>query len=249
MKVSVITTCYNSESTILDAIKSVQNQTYQNIEHVIIDGGSTDNSIEIIKENINENTVFISEKDDGCYDAFNKGIKNASGDLIGFLHSDDIFYSDDIIQKYSEKIKDAPGIYGDLIYVDEKNIEKQIRLWKSRNFEKRNFYLGWMIAHPTLYLRKEIYDKFGGYDLDFPIAADYEFMVRVLFKNDIQCLYLPEIVTKMREGGQSSASIKNRLYSQAECWNAWVKNDISYFPVWTILKPFSKINQWFLKTA
>ena len=247
MKVSIITTCFNSEATILDTLNSVKSQTYSNIEHVIIDGGSTDKTLDIINNNCTDNSIIISENDKGCYDAFNKGLENSSGDIVGFLHSDDIFYGIDTIEKLCDGIGDAPGIYGALIYVDENNIDKQIRLWKSRKFEKRNFYLGWMIAHPTLYLKKEIYDKFGGYDLDFPIAADYEFMLRVLFKNDIRCLYLPGIVTKMREGGQSGASIKNRLSSQVECWNAWIKNDISYFPIWMILKPLSKINQWFLK--
>lgn len=245
MKVSVITTCYNSESTILGTLESVQNQTYQNIEHVIIDGGSTDNSIDIIKENMNENTLLISEKDGGCYDAFNKGIKISSGDLVGFLHSDDIFYSDNVIEKYCEKINDAPGIYGDLIYVDSENINKKIRYWKSKRFNKNNFYLGWMPAHPTLYLRKEIYEKYGNYRLDYGTGADCEFMLRVLFKNNIRCEYYPKIITRMRVGGLSSNNLKDRLVTHYYDWKAWIDNDISIFPFWVVLKPLSKIKQYF----
>ena len=246
MKVSIITTSFNSESTILDTILSVNNQTYKNIEHVIIDGGSTDNTLNIINANKSKSAILISERDNGCYDAFNKGIKNSNGDIIGFLHSDDIFYSDDIIEKLCQSIGKAPGIYGDLIYTNQNNINDKIRLWKSRKFNKKNFYLGWMIAHPTMYLRKEIYEIYGGYSLEFPIAADYEFMVRVLFKHNIQCKYLPEIVTRMREGGQSSNNFKDRLKAQVECWYAWKNNDLGFFPIWTLLKPISKINQWFL---
>lgn len=245
LKVSIVTTCFNSESTILDTINSVNSQTYDNIEHVIIDGGSKDNTLDIINKNKSDETIIISENDKGCYDAFNKGIKNSTGDIIGFLHSDDIFYSDSIIEKMCKNIGSSPGIYGDLIYTDQNDISKKTRLWKSRKFNKRNFYFGWMIAHPTMYLRKDIYKKFGGYSLDFPIAADYEFMIRVLFKNNIECKYLPEIVTRMREGGQSSNNLRDRLRAQAECWNIWTENNISYFPIWTLLKPLSKINQWF----
>jgi len=245
MKVSIVTTCYNSASTILGTIESVKNQTYNNIEHVIIDGGSSDNTLDIIKSNMNNNTILISEKDDGCYDAFNKGIKKSSGDLIGFLHSDDIFYSDNVIEDYCKNIGDAPGIYGDLIYVDSENINKKIRYWKSKKFNKSNFYFGWMPAHPTLYLRKKIYEKYGNYRLDYGTGADCEFMLRVLFKNDIKCEYYPKIVTRMRVGGLSSNNLKDRLVAHYYDWKAWIDNDISIFPFWVVLKPLSKIKQYF----
>ncbi len=153
MKVSIITTCFNSEKTILDTINSVKNQSYENIEHVIIDGGSTDKTLDIISNNLNARISLISEPDKGCYDAFNKGINRSNGDIIGFLHSDDVFFSDNIIEELCKKIGDAPGIYGDLIYVSETDINKKIRYWKSKKFNKNNFYWGWMPAHPTLYLR------------------------------------------------------------------------------------------------
>ena len=156
MKVTIVTTCFNSASTILDTMKSVKNQSYSNIEHVIIDGGSSDDTVKIIKENMNDNTILISEKDDGCYDAFNKGIRKSSGDIIGFLHSDDLFYSDKIIEEYCKNIGEAPGIYGDLIYVDSNNTNKKIRYWKSRKFDKRIFIMVGCLSS-DLYLRKEIY--------------------------------------------------------------------------------------------
>ena len=245
MKVTIVTTCFNSASTILDTMKSVKNQSYSNIEHVIIDGGSSDDTVKIIKENMNDNTILISEKDDGCYDAFNKGIRKSSGDLIGFLHSDDLFYSDKIIEEYCKNIGKAPGIYGDLIYVDSNNTNKKIRYWKSRKFDKKNFYYGWMPAHPTLYLRKEIYEKYGFYRLDCGTGADYEFIIRVLFKNNIKCNYLPKIVTRMRVGGLSSNNFKDRLIAHYYDWKAWIDNDISIFPFWVLLKPLSKIKQYF----
>ncbi len=244
MKVSIITTCYNSESTILGTIKSVENQTYKNIEHIIIDGNSSDKTIDIINNNLNSKMKVISEPDDGCYDAFNKGINKSTGEIIGFLHSDDVFYSDTVIEEMCKKIGDAPGIYGDLIYVAEKDINKKIRYWKSKKFNKSNFYFGWMPAHPTLYLRKEIYDKYGDYKTNIGTGADYEFTVRVLFKNNIKCEYLPKIITKMRVGGLSSNNFKDRLIAHFYDWRAWTDNKISVFPFWVILKPLSKIKQY-----
>tara|TARA_B100000963_G_scaffold251115_1_gene220011 strand:- start:13137 stop:13874 length:738 start_codon:yes stop_codon:yes gene_type:complete len=244
LKVSIITTCYNSESTILGTIKSVENQTYKNIEHIIIDGNSSDKTIDIINNNLNSKMKVISEPDDGCYDAFNKGINKSTGEIIGFLHSDDVFYSDTVIEEMCKKIGDAPGIYGDLIYVAEKDINKKIRYWKSKKFNKSNFYFGWMPAHPTLYLRKEIYDKYGDYKTNIGTGADYEFTVRVLFKNNIKCEYLPKIITKMRVGGLSSNNFKDRLIAHFYDWRAWTDNKISVFPFWVILKPLSKIKQY-----
>lgn len=244
MKVSIITTCYNSESTILGTIKSVKNQTYKNIEHIIIDGNSSDKTIDIINNNLSSKMKVISEPDDGCYDAFNKGINESTGDIIGFLHSDDVFYADTIIEEMCKKIGDAPGIYGDLIYVAEKDINKKIRYWKSKKFNKNNFYFGWMPAHPTLYLRKEIYNKYGNYKTNIGTGADYEFTVRVLFKNNIKCEYLPKIITKMRVGGLSSNNFKDRLIAHFYDWRAWTDNKISVFPFWVILKPLSKIKQY-----
>lgn len=230
MKISVITATYNSEKNITECLHSVAIQTYKNIEHIIIDGGSTDRTLEIIKS-AHSVAKYISEPDNGIYDALNKGISLTTGDVIGFLHSDDSIGSPGIIQKIAELFsqKNIQGVYGDLVFVHSENPDKIVRTWESKRFDRKNIKYGWMPPHPTLYLRKEIYQKHGPFDTSFKIAGDYNFMVSVMKDKEINLAYLPEIITKMRMGGASTGSVKGILTKSKEDIRA-LKNNGFKFP-------------------
>lgn len=250
LKISIISVCYNSSKTILDTIRSVNSQSYPNIEHVFIDGLSSDNTLEIIRSNSKKKNVIISEKDSGLYDAINKGILNATGDVIGLLHSDDILYSSEIISDLIAKIYDEnlDGVYGDLQYVDKKNTNKIIRLWKSCEFNPNLLGKGWMPAHPTLILKKEVYSKHGVFNKSFKIAADYDFMLRILKDKTLNFGYLPRVIIKMRVGGASNRSIKNIIKKSKEDYRAIRSNNIGGV-ITLILKNTSKIKQFLIKKS
>mgnify|MGYP000179589761 CR=1 FL=1 len=250
MKVSIITACFNSSLTILDAIKSVNNQTYKDIEHIFIDGVSNDNTTEIIRLNSKKTKLIISEEDSGLYDAINKGVLNATGDIIALLHSDDIFSSSEIISDLMKKIQNEnlDGVYGDLLYVDKINTNKIIRFWKSCEFNSNLLVKGWMPAHPTLILRKEVYIKHGVFNKSFKIAADYDFMLRILKDSNLKFGYLPKVVTKMRVGGASNRSIKNIINKSKEDYRAICSNNIGGI-ITLLLKNTSKIKQFLIKKS
>ena len=220
MKVSIITAAFNSSSTVKDCILSVENQTYKNIEHLIIDGASTDNTIEIVNSVPNRIQKVVSEPDKGVYDALNKGIALATGDIIGFLHTDDVFDSEktiaNIVTVFEESSQGIAGTYGDLIYVDRNNPGKLIRYWKSNSFNAKALAYGWMPPHPTLFLRKEVYEKYGSFCLSYEIAADYDFMIRIMKDTNLKFLYLPEVISVMRLGGISNNGIGNILKKSKE---------------------------------
>ena len=245
LKFSIITVCYNSSKTIIDTIKSVNNQTYKNIEHIFIDGLSSDNTLEIIKRNSKRDNLIISEKDNGLYDAINKGIKNASGDVVGILHSDDLFPSTDIILDlatiFQEENLDV--IYGDLQYVNKKNSNKIVRFWKSCKFSPKLLRKGWMPPHPTLFLKTNIYEKHGFFDLTYKISADYDFMLRVFKDSEIKFGYLPKVITKMRTGGASNRSLKNIFIKSKEDYRAIKSNNIGNF-ITLLKKNISKLKQF-----
>jgi len=246
MKVSIITVVYNNEDTIKDAIESVLNQTYKNIEYIIIDGVSTDGTVEVIKSYGDKIDKFISEKDNGIYDAMNKGIKLASGDIVGILNSDDFYANNNIIEKVVKEFEDkkVDSVYGDLVYVNAKDTNKIVRYWKSKPYKKGLFTKGWHPAHPTFFVKKEIYDKYGIFNLDFKIAADYELMLRFLEKYQISNSYIPEIFVKMRLGGESNQSIKNIIKANIESYNAWKVNGLYINLFMILLKPLSKLFQY-----
>jgi len=247
MKISIITVVYNNKDTIKDAIESVLNQTYENIEYIIIDGASTDGTVEIIKSYGNKIDKFISEKDNGIYDAMNKGIKLATGDIVGMLNSDDFYASSDMIKKMVKEFKEkkVDSVYGDLVYVNAENTDKIVRYWKSKPFKEGLFKKGWHPAHPTFFIKKEIYDKYGVFNLDFKIAADYELMLRFLGKYKISSSYIPEIFVKMRTGGESNQSIKNIIIANIESYKAWKLNGLKINPIRMFAKPLSKVLQYF----
>lgn len=248
MKISIITVVYNNRETIKDAINSVLNQTYKNIEYIIIDGKSTDGTVEIIKSYGDKINKFISEKDKGIYDAMNKGIKLATGDIIGILNSDDFYSSDKILEIVANefKNKNIDCLYGDLEYVDSKNINKVVRYWKSKPYKEGLFKKGWHPPHPTFFVKRKYYEKYGLFNIDFKIAADYELMLRFLEKYKLKSNYIPEIFVKMRIGGESNKSLSNIIKANIESYKAWKVNDLYINPLMIMLKPISKILQ-FLK--
>jgi len=246
-KISIITSVYNNRDTIAEAIESVLSQNYNDIEYIIVDGGSADGTVKIIENYGDRITKFISEKDKGIYDGLNKGINLATGDLICFLHSDDLYASEDIIALVAKEFEDADidGVYGDLVYTPKNDTSKVLRYWKSKEFEAGLLKKGWMPAHPTLFLKKEVYDKYGTFDLDFKIAADYDFMLRVL-SGGIKVKYIPQVLYKMRVGGESNKSLKNIMLKSKEDLKALKKNNIG--GVGTLLiKNVSKITQFIKK--
>lgn len=244
MKVSIITASYNSADHIANCLDSVFSQTYPNIEHVIVDGFSNDGTLDIINSTNNKVSCVISEPDNGVYDALNKGIKFSSGDLIGFLHSDDIFASEEIISDVVKAITsdDYDGVYGDLIYVKRENVSLIMRYWKGNVYNFKSLKFGWMPAHPTLFLRREIYDQFGDYNLDFKISADYDFILRVFRNKSIKFLYIPKIITVMRLGGISNRGLNNILLKTVEDFRAAKLNHTGGL-ISVLFKNLRKLNQ------
>lgn len=208
MKVSIITIVYNNQSTITDCIQSVQAQTYHNIEHIVIDGGSTDGTQKMIEPFRQKLAYYVSEKDNGLYDALNKGIKVATGEIIGILHSDDLFYEPDTIQRIVDTYKktDADIVYAHGLYVERQNIDKVRRIYPSKPFRKRYLVFGWVPLHTTIYVRRELFSKYGLYDTQYQIAGDYEMTLRWLTNKDIKSTYLNHFVVRMRLGGKSTTA-------------------------------------------
>ena len=248
MKISVITIAYNSGHSISDAIDSVLSQTYNDIEYIIVDGKSKDNTVEVVKSYGSRISKFVSEPDKGIYDALNKGIRMATGDVIGFMHSDDLFASDDILAKVAEifKTNDVDSVYGDLQYVFKNDTNKVLRYWKSGRFSLRRLKMGWMPPHPTFYVKKKVYDNYGLFNTDFRIAADYDTMLRFLGKHRISTYYLPEVMVKMRVGGASNRSLKNIIKKTKEDMRAIQDNNFgSVFTL--VFKNLRKVKQFIIK--
>ena len=204
-------------------------QTYTDIEHIIVDGGSTDGTVEIIDRYRNSNTIVISEPDNGLYDAMNKGIRCSTGEIVGILNSDDFYGDNTVIEKVVCKMQeeDTDSCYGDAVYVKRNNYNKIVRYWKSGQFSHNKFKIGWMPQHGTFYAKKSIYDKYGMFRDDFPIAADYELILRFLYKHRIKTTYLPEILLKIRTGGVSRPGILNTSKMFIENYRACKINGLS----------------------
>ena len=247
MKISIITACYNSVTTLESTFQSVINQTYLEIEYIIVDGGSIDGSLQQI-ENCDFVSHYISEPDKGIYDALNKGVKLATGDVIGFLHSDDVFADNQVISKIANQFErcNVDGVYGDLQYVDKQNTSKVIRNWVSCKFELSLLKNGWMPAHPTLFIKKEVYEKYGSFNLVYKIAADYDFMLRIFSDNTLNFSYIPKVITKMRTGGASNRSVRNIILKTIEDYRIIRSHNIGgLFSI--LIKNISKIKQFILK--
>lgn len=249
MKVSIITVTFNSALTLSNTIDSVRHQTYGNIEYIIVDGNSTDSTIEIIKNNLDLVSFWISEPDSGLYHAMNKGINLASGDIIGFINSDDFYLNDDVINNIVEEFtnNDVDAVHGELFYVDKINTDRIVRHWKSGNYYFGAFKRGWHPAHPTLFLKREVYEKFGHFNLDFKLASDFELMCRFFEKNQIKSVYLNKPLIKMRLGGTTSKNIRNVILQNIECYNAFGVNNLKVSFFYPILRFFFKWNQYKMK--
>ena len=246
MKVSIITATYNSEKYLADCIQSVRKQTYGNIEHIIVDGKSTDGTVKIIQKNADSIACWISETDRGMYDAINKGIKLATGDIIGVLNSDDMLASADVIMDIVACFDETGtnSLYGDLVYVDPVNSRKVLRYWKGLSYKRFRFNYGWMPAHPTFYIRRELIEQFGGYENHYYTAADYEFMARYLYRHKVSSFYLPKMIVKMRNGGISNNNLRGRFRANRRDYLAMKKNKIPAAFFVSILKPLIKLPQY-----
>lgn len=246
-KISIITITYNSSKTIEQTIKSVLNQSYTNIEYIIVDGQSTDNTLEIVNKYKDQISKIVSEKDNGIYDALNKAIKLATGEIIGILHSDDFYINASVIEKiaYTFDKEKSDGVYANLYYVNKDNTDKIIRKWNSGKYTSNSFINGWMPPHPTFFVKKECYNTFGSFNLDFKTSADYELMLRFIQKHKIKLAYLPEYIIKMRLGGQSNITTKNRIIANIEDRKAWEINGLKPRFYTLYLKPLRKLLQFF----
>lgn len=247
LKISIISVTYNSGLTLEQTIRSVLEQTYPDIEYIIIDGQSTDNTLAIIEKYRSRLALVVSEKDKGLYDALNKGIANATGDVIGFLHSDDFYTGPTVIENYAQLfLKDNPdAVYSDLYYVDKDATNKIVRRWKSGIYKPGAFLNGWMPPHPTFFVKRKLYDRFGKFNLDFKSAADYELMLRFIQKHKIRLSYLPEFTVNMRTGGKSNVSLQNRVNANLEDRRAWEVNGLKPRFYTLYMKPLRKIVQFF----
>ncbi len=246
MKISVITSVYNNRETIAEAIESVLSQTYDNIEYIVVDGASKDGTVDVIKKYADKITTFVSEPDKGIYDGLNKGIALATGDVVGFLHSDDLFQDEHVVAKIAEtfKIDDVDSIYGDLVYVNKEDTSKIVRYWKSGAYGLKKLENGWMPPHPTFYVKRKVYERYGAFDTSFKIAADYDSILRFLGREGITTRYIPEVLVKMRVGGESNKSLKNLLLKTKEDIRAIKNNDVGHMKC-LFLKNITKLPQFF----
>jgi len=243
MKISIITTTYNSEKTVAETLESVLEQDYTDYEHIIVDGASKDSTMKIVKEyekRYNGKLKYISEPDKGLYDAMNKGLEMATGDIIGLLNSDDKYAKNYVLSKIASSIKNSDGIHANLLYMDPETMKKPVRKWitKSTNIRKGN-----ITAHPTLYLKKEVYQEIGNYNLDYKIVADYDFMIRLLKDNKYKLEYINEYLIHMRAGGVSSNGIKGYVNNLKEAYKVLKNNKIRPACLIIIIRIFKTVWQ------
>ena len=247
--ISFITVTYNSVATLRDTIESVLAQSYPNVEYIIVDGASKDGTVDIIKEyepQFNGRMRWISEKDKGLYDAMNKGFRMAAGDVIGIINSDDLLAEPDAVEKVMrcfDENPDADAVYANLYYVDQNDTSKIVRHWISG--KQRPFRYGWHPAHPTFYVKREIYQKYGLFDLEFKFAADFELMLRLIEKHCIKLFYLPEPLVRMRLGGTTSKNFTNIRKGNIECIKAFKKNGIKVSCLYPLFRLLPKLRQYF----
>lgn len=248
MKISVVTAVFNRRDTIAAAMDSVYEQTYTDVEHIIQDGGSRDGTLEVIKDRSSPATHLRSEPDDGIYDAINRGIRRATGDVIGLMHSDDRFASPRVLSEIAKAFEnpDIDGVYGDLTYVSKGDPARVIRYWRAGEYDLSRLRRGWMPPHPTLYLRRGVFDHWGLYDTGFRIAADYDAMLRYLVKGRIRLAYIPQVLVCMRVGGESNRSLGRILRKSREDYHAIRRNGVGGLGT-LAMKNVSKVMQFIQK--
>lgn len=247
MKISIITVCFNAEKTIRQTIESVLAQSYSNIEYIVVDGASKDGTVAILKE-FEGKIKYISEPDKGIYDAMNKGVKMATGDVIGTIGSDDFFNGNDVIEAVNKhfETQKTDAIYGDIQFVNPGKEDVIVRKWVSSAYDKNAWLFGWMPPHPCFYIKRVAFETYGYFETHFKCAGDYEFMLRMLYKNNLSASYLNKTLVTMRNGGTSTASLKHRYVANMEDRAAWKLNGLKprWYTLW--LKPISKIRQLFV---
>ena len=245
MKISVVTATYNSVKTLGDCIDSVNRQSYPEVEHIVVDGGSTDGTVDLVRATASRSARVTSQPDEGIYDALNKGIARSTGEVIGFLHSDDFYPCHDILAAVGLALQDpsVKAVYGDLQYVRKDDTSKVVRHWRSQRFLPGLLEKGWMPPHPTLFVKRDAYERIGGFDLRFSISADYHSVLRLFRQNDFRFVYLPRILVKMRVGGASNRSMVNIILKSRQDLQALRETGVGGW--WTLArKNLSKVSQF-----
>ena len=246
MKISIITVCFNSEETIRDTITSIESQSYDDIEYIVVDGGSTDKTFELVKKSPIV-TYSVSEPDDGIYDAMNKGIRMATGDIIGILNADDFYADKDVLSQVSKsfEMQSIDAVYADLVYVNQKLTKKVVRLWKSKAYTTDLFKQAWVPPHPTFFVRKRVYDEFGMFKLKYQLAADFELLFRMIEVKKINTVYLPKILVKMRIGGATNSNLSNIIKQNKEIVSVLKAHYDDFSTIkWASYKLFDRITQF-----
>ncbi len=231
-----------------DAVRSVQAQTWSDVEHIVIDGASTDDTLQVLHACLDERAVLVSESDEGIYDALNKGLALATGEIVGLMHSDDFYADRHVLESVAEAFSDplVDAVYGDLDYVVRTDTSSIVRHWSSGEYHPAKLNYGWMPPHPTLFLRRSVIDRWGGFDTNFKIAADYDAILRYFSQAKVQPFYIPRVLVKMRLGGESNRSLVKVWLKTREDYTALRRNRVG--GVWTLLnKNFRKISQFWLR--
>ena len=246
MKISIITVVYNARETIRDTIESVHRQFYSDIEHIVIDGASTDGTVEILESCRDKIDVLVSERDHGIYDGLNKGIRLATGEVIGFLNADDVYEDDWVLSRIASALANHryDAAYGDLEYVAKDDLDRVIRYWRAGRFSYRRLGWGWMPPHPTFYVRRSIYERLGAFDTSFTIAADFDCMLRFLGPGRVAPAYIPSVLVKMRLGGVSNRSFGQIMLKMREDYRALRRNQVGGLGA-LAWKNLSKVRRFF----
>ena len=245
IKISVVTAVFNRHQTVGQALDSVLSQSYAAVESIVIDGASTDGTLGVVEGYRPRLGVFLSEPDQGIYDALNKGIKHATGDVVGFMHADDVFENNEVLAKVAAVFQNPAidAVYGDLVYVQNDDVSQVIRYWKSGNYNDAALLCGWMPPHPTFYVRRSVYERLGGFNTRYRIAADYDTILRFLAVGKIRATYIPEVLVKMRVGGISNRSVKSIIRKSTEDLEVLRRNGVG--GIWTLLrKNLRKVSQF-----
>jgi len=246
--VSIVTAVYNNIEYIDDALVSVLSQDYPLIEYIVIDGGSTDGTVEVIEKHRDQISVFLSEPDNGIYDALNKGIELSTGDVIAILHSDDLFYDEFVVSDMVCKMRDADVefCFSDMVIVDNKS-DRVLRYYMAHYFNRWMFRMGWMPPHPTCFIKKTLFDEFGLYSLDYKVAGDFDFLVRMFYGREIRWAYLKHITVKMRQGGVSNSGLMSKRVIASEINRSLQANDVWSLPVFQIGRYIIRLMEMLVK--
>jgi glycosyltransferase involved in cell wall biosynthesis len=250
MKISIVTVVLNAADTIEDTLRSVAAQRYPTIEHIVVDGGSTDGTLDIIERHRGRIATLIVEPDRGIYDAMNKGINAATGDIIGTLNADDLYVDEHVLEKIARVFTDPAvgACHADLVYVDRADLDKIIRYWKSCPYTDGLFEKGWLPAHPTFFVRRALYRRYGGFDLNYRFQADFELTMRLLAVHKVRSVYLPEVIVKMRMGGVSNRSVLNVIKGNLEAYRACRQHGLKVSPLFIAKKILSRLPQFFRRS-